>query len=124
MTATMTCPARRHGTADARKRHRCTCPDAVEALRRRERSYRQRTYVRGRAINCGPGAPGFDEIAVDRAVAGDRTVRLNALERWAAIDRLDARGMSARQVAEQLGVTTRTVTRRRRCRRVDHDLAG
>ncbi|MFC8272336.1 helix-turn-helix domain-containing protein [Streptomyces sp. NPDC057271] len=52
-----------------------------------------------------------DESAVERAVRGDKPPRLTPRERLAAVSRLDRRGLSARQVAEHIGCTQRTVHR-------------
>ncbi len=52
-----------------------------------------------------------DEVAVERACQGDRTVRLNAAELAAAFRYLTARGCSASQIAGRLGVSDRTVKR-------------
>lgn len=52
-----------------------------------------------------------DEVAVARAVAGDRTVTLNRREAAEAHARLVAQGLSAAQVAERLGTTQRTAVR-------------
>lgn len=57
-----------------------------------------------------------DEVAVERFVAG-RPVALATVDRDAAIDRLDARGLSAAAIARQLGVCNKTVHRRRAARR-------
>ncbi|MFC8008717.1 helix-turn-helix domain-containing protein [Streptomyces cinereoruber] len=52
-----------------------------------------------------------DEVAIDRAVQGDPPTRLTPRERAAAVHRLDAQGLSARQIAEQVGCAQRTVHR-------------
>ena len=52
-----------------------------------------------------------DEIAVQRALDGDRTVRLNASELRAAITSLHARGASDRQIARTLGRADRVIHR-------------
>jgi hypothetical protein len=53
-----------------------------------------------------------DEVKVQRAVAGHR-VDLNRDEREAAQTILEARGLSAREIAERVGRTPRTIVRRR-----------
>ncbi|MFE5895862.1 helix-turn-helix domain-containing protein [Streptomyces sp. NPDC056488] len=68
---------------------------------RRQHTQRQRSYI--------PVTP--DEVAIDRAVMGDPPTRLTPRERAAAVHRLDAQGLSARQIAEQVGCTQRTVHR-------------
>ena len=57
----------------------------------------------------------IDEIAVERAVAGDgiRLDNLTAAEQAEVIRRLTERGKSIRDIAAQLATTTRTVSRRR-----------
>jgi predicted transcriptional regulator len=59
----------------------------------------------------GVPAP-VDEVKVQRAVAGHR-VDLNRDEREAAQTILEARGMCAREIAERVGRTPRTIVRRR-----------
>jgi DNA-binding NarL/FixJ family response regulator len=58
----------------------------------------------------------LDEIAIERAVAGDgiRLVHLTLAEQDEVIRRLTEQGRSIRDIAEQLGTTKRTVSRRRR----------
>lgn len=100
------------------------CPDAIADRRRITRAknaaraaaaprgaYRNRL---GRHLRHDPEP---DWAAVERAVAGERPEVLTAAERAAAIDRLDACGLSAREVAVRLGMTVRTVQRRRAARR-------
>ena len=53
-----------------------------------------------------------DEIAVERACRGER-IPLNRAELTAAIERLNRRGLGSRAIAERLGVSARTVVRRR-----------
>ncbi|MGW4467496.1 helix-turn-helix domain-containing protein [Micromonospora sp. NPDC004704] len=119
------CHAPRHGARYAYGISRCDCLDAVEV--RRERQRRQsarRPRVRGRAANRRGGWRGLDEIAVERAVGGDRSLVLTAEERRAAIDALDALGLNATEVAIRLGITTRTVTRQRARRRANQPAEG
>lgn len=54
-----------------------------------------------------------DEVAVERAMAGDRSVTLWPHERDLAIARLARSGVSDPQIAARLGVTDKTVSRRR-----------
>lgn len=115
---TIICAARRHGTWYALKRYGCQCPDAAEDNRRRTRDKNQcKTYLRGRISNRAGGRTGLDPVAVERAVGGDRALRLTAVERRAAIDQLDALGLTATEVAIRLGTTVRTVQRQRQRRR-------
>jgi len=53
-----------------------------------------------------------DEIAVERACRGER-IQLNRAEKAVAIERLNRRGLGSRAIAERLGVSARTVVRRR-----------
>jgi hypothetical protein len=57
----------------------------------------------------------MDEIAVERALAGDHITYddLTKVEQQEVIRRLTARGSSIRNIAAQLGTTKRTVSRRR-----------
>lgn len=58
-----------------------------------------------------------DWAVVERVLAGDRSLTLAVVERDEAIDRLDRQGLSAANVALRLGITRRTVNRRRAKRR-------
>lgn len=67
-----------------------------------------------------PGPPqdyadDIDDIAVERAVAGDgiSLEHLNPAEQAEVVRRLTERGKSIRDIADQLATTTRTVSRRR-----------
>lgn len=64
----------------------------------------------------------IDKVAVERALAGDHTVKLSWLERSAAYQAAAERGMTARQVANALGIATaaadRSLNRARARRRV------
>lgn len=55
---------------------------------------------------------GVDHVAVERALRGERT-DLTRAERWIAVERLAAQGMSDAQVANRLGVSDKTVLRDR-----------
>jgi hypothetical protein len=57
----------------------------------------------------------MDEIAVERAVAGDNVSYedLSAVEKQEVVRRLTARGSSIRDIASLLGTTKRTASRRR-----------
>ena len=52
-----------------------------------------------------------DEVAVERAVKGDRSLQLSRPEMAQAVALLTDAGMTARQIADVLGVTWRTVVR-------------
>lgn len=54
----------------------------------------------------------LDEVAITEAMAG-RLVRLTKSERAEAVRRLTGQGLSARDIADRLHITGRTVTRRR-----------
>jgi DNA-binding CsgD family transcriptional regulator len=73
-----------------------------------------RTVARVRAaLDVHPPEPFVDEMAVARAVDGDRSTRLNTPEMTEAVRRLIARGYSGSLVARRLGVSRRTVERHR-----------
>lgn len=104
------CRARVHDSAYARRVHRCVCPPPPGYPP--PRVSRSRGYVAPRAIVRAP-----DPANVERAVSGDRSVVLSAVERDEAIDRLDGLGYTLLQVALQLEISLMTVSRRRRARR-------
>jgi hypothetical protein len=117
------CRARLHDSELARAAG-CVCPVGWgQPYRPPPPARPQRTYVRsqlGTQARRGPHRTTVtepDEIAVERFVGGDRSLVLAKVERDAAIDRLDRHGMSAREVAIRLGLTQRTVQRRRTERR-------
>jgi len=66
------------------------------------------------APDAEPDAEDMDEIAIDRAVAGDTTVTLTHAEEIEVVRRLSERGRSIRDIANQLCTTTRTVSRHRK----------
>jgi transposase-like protein len=55
--------------------------------------------------------PDIDDVAVERAIQGDRSVRLNRHEVARAHRLLADRGLGARSIAAVLGVSERAVTR-------------
>ena len=125
------CTAGQHGTEWAVRKYRCRCPEAVAARRdrdQRRRRIRRQSDPRGRYANRyghqGRTSPPPDPVAVERAAAGDRPVVLSKAERDAAIDLLDRLGLPAREVAARLGMTIRTVQRRRAARRQEQRLGG
>ncbi len=68
------------------------------------------------ALTTGQSRRGdIDEIAVERALAGDRISYddLTAVEQQEVVRRLTARGSSIRDIAAKLSTTKRTVSRRR-----------
>jgi predicted transcriptional regulator len=69
-------------------------------------------------------ADDVDEVAVERACKGDHTVTLNRAETAAAVALCERRGLSARQTAELLGITDRTVVRVRSGETHPHARAG
>lgn len=115
------CTAPNHGSRYAFADHRCDCPSARR--RRRRSCERRRSYVPGRQVNLAGSRTWFDEIAVERAVGGDRSLILSVPERSAAIDQLDKLGKSATEIAIRLGCTQRTVQRRRAKRRAEQEAA-
>lgn len=54
-----------------------------------------------------------DPVAIERAIAGDPPERLTPSERAAAVLALTARNASARQIADRIGCSQRTVHRAR-----------
>ncbi|MFE7965371.1 helix-turn-helix domain-containing protein [Streptomyces cellulosae] len=66
------------------------------------------TSARLRTATLGPG---FDEVAVQRAVSGEPPARLTHRERRQAIEVCTRRGLSVRETAERVGCSPRTVLR-------------
>lgn len=58
-----------------------------------------------------PAEPGVDEVAVERAVLGDRAGPLGKADRRAAVLRLHRYGVYSREIARMVGCSHRTVTR-------------
>ena len=56
----------------------------------------------------------LDEIAIERAMSGDRTVRLTHAEQVEVVLRMSERGRSIRTIADTLSTSTRTVSRHRK----------
>lgn len=52
-----------------------------------------------------------DEVAIDRAIRGDHSIHLTIRERAVALGVLHKQGYSAREIAEHLDLTERTVVR-------------
>jgi FixJ family two-component response regulator len=62
--------------------------------------------------SCEVIRPQLDEVAVEEAARG-RAVYLTPAERQVAVERLTARGQSAREIADLLNTSPRTVQRKR-----------
>lgn len=112
---TETCQAAWHGTVSAYRRARCRCPEVVATIQQ----YRAVENARNRARRRGQYVPRpqsrdphVDEIAVERAMAGDE-VALTIRERAVAVQRLSQLGLSSRQIADRLRLSDRTVQRYR-----------
>lgn len=65
----------------------------------------------GRHLRSVPTDLVVDEIAVERAAGGDRTVRLTQVERDAAIRLMRQRGVSLHQISQTLGVQHKIIVR-------------
>jgi predicted transcriptional regulator len=63
----------------------------------------------------------FDEVAVDRLIAGTLTASPTTAELHAAIIRLTKAQRSSREIAIQLAITVRTVCRHRAAERARHE---
>lgn len=61
--------------------------------------------------DLGDDSTYVDEIAVERRCAGDRTVTLNRTEAAEAVRRLEGKGLSASDIGNRLGITSRSVVR-------------
>lgn len=111
--AAMICQARVHGTSQHIYRHYgCRCPETVAAQRARWR----RKYLPGHQPPSKRRPPYLDEIAIERAILGD-PVPLTLPEREVVTAYLTRRGYTARQIAERLDVSFRTVQRYREASR-------
>lgn len=112
---TVICRAADHETPEARTAG-CVCPQEW-GQPTPSKPKKRRRYVPGRQHNKrGPHRTTVTEpdwAAVERALDGDRSIVLAKCERDEAIDRADRGGASARQIAIRLGLSARTVQRRR-----------
>ncbi|WP_406298086.1 helix-turn-helix domain-containing protein [Embleya sp. NBC_00888] len=79
---------------------------------KRMREYRARVRA-DRTQRVRRPVADVDQIAVDRAVAGDPPATMTPAERYEAVRRLTARGLSADRIAEMLHIVARTVQRAR-----------
>ncbi|ABW14411.1 transcriptional regulator, LuxR family [Parafrankia sp. EAN1pec] len=72
-----------------------------------------RTRVNGTVycLACWRGESDIDEVAVERAIAGEPPERMSIAERHHAIRRLHGKGPSAREIARRLSISSRTVQR-------------
>ena len=115
-------PAQRHAAESARTHaasHHWPPPLAWDDIDTDPRPHSEPATPSARAN------PQLDEIALERAVAGDdiRLGDLSPAEQTAVVHRLTQRGTSIREIAGQLATTTRTVSRRRAssARAASHD---
>lgn len=69
-------------------------------------------FMRAKAWAAKPPPITVDEIAVERACQGEK-IPLNRLERAAAVVKLKRRGLSDNAIATLLGISRRTVVRKR-----------
>ena len=76
------------------------------------RTTRRTTAARILAIEPLAPVP-LDPVVVERVLAGQAPASITAAERQAVVEAGTARGLSAREIAELLGVGARTVQRRR-----------
>lgn len=114
------CPRPVHGTRYAYRKG-CRCDDTMTSKRGYDLSWRRR---HGRPARCqGTAGPRVtraieaDWVMVDRLVRGIVAPNTRHVDRHAAIDILDRRGWTAREIARQVGTTKRSVERQRqRCR--------
>lgn len=68
------------------------------------------------------GIETIDHVVVERAIAGARPEGITVVEREAAIDRLDSYGLTPSEIALRLGLSVRTIFRRREARRREQDM--
>ncbi|ONH62326.1 hypothetical protein CcI49_02815 [Frankia sp. CcI49] len=116
-------PYAEHGYLDPKGKRRCRACERLCASSRRpsreeylakHEGHELRTRTDGAVfcLSCWRGEAYVDEIAVERAVAGDPPEYLTVAERAEAIDRLLATGMSQLAAARRLKISVRTVQRR------------
>lgn len=85
----------------------CVVCERREVLRLQ---YRQRTAGRKGKRWTRPLSPPLDEIAVERAMAGDPG-EMSAIDCYEAVRRLTEQGLSAREIGQRLRITQRSVVR-------------
>lgn len=86
----------------------CRCPNTVETIRR----WNRKPKAHGTQQSTGIRSPHVDEIAVEKALLGER-VRLTIRERAIVVAKLTRLGLSTNVIGERLGLAARTVTRYR-----------
>lgn len=99
-----------HGTCHTYDAHRCRCGDCSRAKWEAKRN----RYIPSRHRLSGGKRRtplDVDDIAVERAIMGDRNVPLNGTEMRLVFAWMDAHRYTARAIAIRLGVTERTVQR-------------
>lgn len=111
------CPKPVHDSLNAYRKG-CRCPLARARKQHHDRLYRQRRHAAGWR-RCQPARPPEppDPVVVLRLVRAMSVANVRHCERHAAIDVLDAQGLTAREVAARVGTTTRAVQRQRARRR-------
>ncbi len=95
-----TCTATRHGATGHYYKTGCPRPEARAAKAAERRRWPQPSKARG-----------VDPVAIYRACLGDQTIHLGPAERQAAIIHLAAKGRPHQWIADQLGISRRTVVR-------------
>jgi transcriptional regulator with XRE-family HTH domain len=103
------CTAERHDTWSAYRYDRCRCPGIVERV---HATWRRRSAGRRTGRGQWSRAQHVDEVAVRRAMTGERMV-LTIPERREAVRQLTKQGMSTLQIAHRLGISDRSVARHR-----------
>jgi DNA-binding NarL/FixJ family response regulator len=99
------CPNVRRPDLGARWSARCACESCARL--------RAEVYARRSAQWAARWTGALDEIAVERALGGDRPAVLAAADRLEVVRIATAHGESAAQIARRLRVSARTVVRYR-----------
>jgi DNA-binding CsgD family transcriptional regulator len=105
------CTAAKHAPTTYSYRLGCRCPETVSYSLHMFRQQSARARARG-YVSPGPRRTDVDEVAVLRALHGDR-LPLTVAERGLAIAQLTRAGLSAVAIAERVGVSARQVVRYR-----------